>query len=56
MTEAIIGGSVDINNNELVELLKQHNIMIKHQNKILSNISDELKEIKYELNQIRGGL
>ena len=46
MTEAYIEGSVDIKNRELVELLKQHNKLLVHQNTILSNIHDVLKELK----------
>ena len=43
MTEAIIEGSVSIKNKEIVELLKQRNELLKHQNTILSNMYDLMR-------------
>lgn len=43
MTEAIIEGKVDVHNKELCELLREHNVLLKHQNTILSHMLDTLK-------------
>ena len=45
MTEAIIDGTVQIEpNKELCELLREHNALLKHQNTILSNLYDLMRE------------
>lgn len=42
MTEAIIEGTVDVKNRELCELLREQNILLKHQNTLLSMINETL--------------
>ena len=44
MTEAIIDGRVEISNKELIEMLRQNNALLKHQNTILSLIADSLRK------------
>lgn len=56
MSECLIEGSVEVSHDTLCELILAQNKIMVHQNKILANLADELKEVKYELNQIRGGL
>ena len=45
MPEAIVEGKVEIENKELLEMLRLHNELLKHQNTILSNM--------YELMRVR---
>ncbi len=40
-----IDGNVHIRNEEVVELLRQHNELLKHQNTILSLMVDVLRDI-----------
>lgn len=48
MTECLIEGSVSVTNKELMEAIKEHNALVKHQNTILSKLVDVLKEVSNE--------